>query len=542
MVANRGAYRGYFSDDDLDNLSQGRDAELSYYGKMLLNPKFGGDTNFRPAAALYYHWMPRAFSLRFGPYVATIHALHLLNVLLMWLVARSLRTSRMGACAAALLFAFHMGVFQVYWQPMYVFDLVCGTFTLLTILAYVHRQIVLGVILFWLALKSKEVVILLPLVLAAYEFYLGERKWKRLIPFAVITLAVGMEALIFNAHRDNAYSLRLTPSAVWTTAQFYAPKVTLLPTWLALAASMAMIAVGLSVNDRRARFGIVTFLAMLAPSLLLPGRLFGAYIYVALIGLAIAISAVKRPAWLMIFFVLWIPWNYRQMRMDRKAELALADERRAWVTSVAGFVRGHPEPTTFVYDGVPAGMAPHGFAGALRALHPAGTPITVVWADATEARAALTSPDVVIVSWDYPKTTILPRVADAPYVLSQHIAPLWQLGDGWIEDGNTFRWIAPHATARLATLPGATQFQLKVIVAPAYIHALGEGFIQVSLNHEHIGTATMQHAGPITYHFSVSAGLKDPVEVEFDVSPPLKDPNGSTMLYGAGIAAFGFVK
>ncbi len=542
LIANRGAYRSFFSDDDFDNLSQGRDAPLLYYGKMVLSPKFGGDTNFRPVAALYYWAMPRVFQLHFGPYIGAIHVLHLLNVLLMWLVARSLRVSRMGACAAALLFSFHMGVFSVYWAPMYVFDLLCGTFVLFALLAYLHQKIFLSVICFWLALKSKEVAILLPVALAAYEFWLGGKRWKRLIPFFTITAVIGLEALVFNAHRDNDYSLRFTPHALWTTVQFYAPRITLLPLTLALIAIAAVIALPFVTKNRVVLMGIMTFLAMLSPSLLLPGRLFGAYLYVSLIGLAIAISAVERPAWLAIFFVLWIPWNYRQMRIDRNHELATAGERRTWFNGVAEFVRAHPEPTTFVYAGAPGGMAPYGFTGALNSLHSPAASITTVWVDAPEAWSALAAPDVVFISWDAPKVTVLPRMPDVSYVHPGHLGPLWQLESGWIEDGGKFRWTAPRATARLATLPGAREFELVVNVAPLYIREMHEGNIDVSLNHQHIGTAVMREAKPTTYRFPAPAGLKDPVEVEFTVSPPLPDPNGSAKLYGAPIAAFGFVQ
>jgi hypothetical protein len=545
LVANRGAYRGFFPDDDLDNLAQGRQADLLYYGKMLLSPKFGGDTNFRPAAGFYYWAAPRLFGLRFKPYIGTIHAIHLLNVLLVWLVARSLKASLAGACAAALLFAFHMGAFLIYWAPMYVFDLMCATFMLLAVLTYINQRLFLSVVFFWLALKSKESVILLPLVLAAYEYWFGDRRWRRLIPFFTMALVIGVEALVFNAHRDNAYSFRFGPAALWTTVRFYSQKLTLLPLAYALGVCAALVATPLNTSNRMVRFGVFTFVAMLAPMLLLPGRLFGAYIYVAVAGLAIAISAVSRPVWLIAFFVLWIPWNYRQMRIDRNVELAQADDRRAWFQPVAEFVRSHPEATTFVYSGAPETMAPHGIAGALSALHAPGTTIKAIWEgvpDRQELQAALAVPDVVVIAWDVHKSIVMPRVPDVAYVRSNHAAPLWQLGDGWIDEGYRFRWIEPHATARLATLPAAKSFELVVNVAPIYIEQLHEGRIEVSLNHRHVGFALMREAVQTTYRFPVPEDLTSPVEVEFQVAPPLKDPAGSTKLYGAPIAAFGFVK
>lgn len=544
LVANRGAYRSFFSDDDLDNLSQGRQVDLLYYGKRLLSPKFGGETNFRPTAALYYYVMPRTFGLRFPPYIAVIHALHLLNMLLVWFVARSLRAPPLGASAAALLFAFHMGTFSVYWAPMYVFDLVCGTCILLSLLTYVNGRLFLSVVFFWLALKSKESAILFPLALAAYDFWIGGKQWKRLIPFFAISAAAGAEALFFNAHRNNAYSLVFGRDAVDVTARFYAANLTLLPQSAAMFAVfliLAILAISFAISNRLTRFGALTFVVMLAPLLFLPGRLFGAYLYVPLIGLAIAISAVSRPVWLAVFFVLWVPWNYRMMRIDRNNELHAADERRSWFAPVAEFSRLHPAPTTFVYTGAPESLQPHGIAGALSALHSPDASISVVAADAPEARTALAAPDVVVLAWNGQTTAVVPRAADEPYVRLNSTSPLWQLGDGWIDGGGTARWIGAHATARLAAMPGATSFELVVHVAPVYIERLHEGRIEVSLNHQHVGTAWMREAGATTYHFPVPAGLASPVEVEFDVNPPLKDPNGSATVYGAPIAGFGFV-
>src|SRR5689334_16726333 len=89
LVANRGAYKGYFDADDLNNL---------YFTRQISTLEFIGDlfsprvfpNNFRPAGHLFYHWMDRLAGLHFVPYVAAIHLLHLVNVLLVWLLLRKL--------------------------------------------------------------------------------------------------------------------------------------------------------------------------------------------------------------------------------------------------------------------------------------------------------------------------------------------------------------------------------------------------------------------------------------------------------------------
>jgi len=47
LLANRAAYRGYFQDDELNNLAWTRDIPAIDYAKAVLTPKFFNN-NFRP--------------------------------------------------------------------------------------------------------------------------------------------------------------------------------------------------------------------------------------------------------------------------------------------------------------------------------------------------------------------------------------------------------------------------------------------------------------------------------------------------------------
>ena len=46
----------------------------------------------------------------------------------------------LAALSAALFFLYHPATFDAYWQPMYVFDVLCGTFCLLSFLAFIDRM------------------------------------------------------------------------------------------------------------------------------------------------------------------------------------------------------------------------------------------------------------------------------------------------------------------------------------------------------------------------------------------------------------------
>src|SRR5271165_298338 len=157
-VANRGAYRGYFQDDDLDNLSYVRELGWSDLAVPMAIPQVHR-SNFRPVGAAFYHVLYGAFGTQYTPYVISMHLLHLLNVALLWLVLRRLGCGVPAAAAGCLLWGFHMAAFDVFWKPMYVFDLLCGLFCLLSLLLYLKDRWLWSLLMMWLAYRSKEVAI-----------------------------------------------------------------------------------------------------------------------------------------------------------------------------------------------------------------------------------------------------------------------------------------------------------------------------------------------------------------------------------------------
>ena len=129
------------------------------------------------------------------------------------MLIRRLGGSPFAASAGSVLFAFHMAVFDVYWKPMYVFDLLCATFCLASMLLWIRGRWVLSFVAFWLAYKSKELAVMLPFVLAAYEYWLGKRRWKPLIPFAAVSFSFGCKGCC-----STPTATTITPSASRPTA------------------------------------------------------------------------------------------------------------------------------------------------------------------------------------------------------------------------------------------------------------------------------------------------------------------------------------
>ena len=319
FIANRSAYRGYFGGDELDSLSWTPRIPIAEFAEDLVNPVYNA-RNFRPVGHLYFRIMSHAYGLDFPKYLLPLHLLHLFNIWLLWMVLRNLGASPFAASAGGLFFAFHMAVFDVYWKPMYAFDLFCCAFCLLSFLFWIKRRWVLSFLAFWLAYKSKELAVMLPAVLACYELWFGKRQWRPLIPFFLVSLSFGLQGIFRNPNQDNDYTFRFTPAALAAGAKFYAAELFGIP-----FAGFALLALPFVRRDRRAWLGVAATVLFLVPLVFLPGRLFSAYWYVPLIGVAMALSSLADARYgflAAVFLAAWLPWNYVDLRDYRSEKVA----------------------------------------------------------------------------------------------------------------------------------------------------------------------------------------------------------------------------
>jgi hypothetical protein len=398
IALNHSAYDGFFQDDELDNLRWAPSSHAMIFLTGLLTPKFQTD-NFRPVGHLYFALMGNRFGLWFAPYMTPIFAIHLLNALLLWLLMRKLGIKQWCALAAAAFFTLSGAAFDAYWKPMYVFDLLCTTLSLTCILLYSYRRWVLSFIAFWLAYKSKELAVMLPPVLVAYEYWFGERKFKVLIPFVLAGLSFGIQGIVLNPNKDNPYTLRFTLDALSGTARFYAYRFLMFPLSGFLLFALVLL------RDRRVWFGLSAMLLVMAPLLVLPGRLFEAYAYLPLAFAAVALAAAASHtnalcAW--IALAIWMPFNLNQLHRERHTVLDNDEQAFAYVDSIAKFARQNPAVTTLVYDGVPPNFHHWGVTGAWNIVHrqielPA---LFIEWPGTAKVLAEQT---VAYGNWDYPR-------------------------------------------------------------------------------------------------------------------------------------------
>jgi hypothetical protein len=544
LIANRSAYRGYFLDDELDNIVTTSELYTTDFASGLLLPRYYAN-NFRPLGHLFFRLMGDNFELKFPPYVAALHLLHLLNVLLLWLILRRLSIPPLACGAGVLLFAFHMGVFDVYWKPMYVFDLLCGTFCLLTLLFWMSERPhfwILALLSFWLAFRSKEIAVMLPVALIAYELWFGRRRWLRLAPFVALSLWFGVQGLMHGSALKSDYSLSLRPGDLWNSAVFYAAKLMVSPDQgplLLVALIAGLFTAALLVRDRRVLLGLILFAAMLLPMLLLSNRLNGAYLYVPLIGLAIAFAAVSARghiALVLLFFALWIPWNYANLRTLRKDALLQSEDRRRYAAALTELAGKQPQIISFLYEDAPYEL--YGAKAMERWLHP-DSAITMLREEDPKPAGFLQSAGLAVLSWDKVGHRLDPIVRGATaigYIDFGTRAPVWQLREGWFPLEGYYRWTRPHCTAELDRPENASEFELKVIVNELYLSRLHQSHVKLTLNGAPSGAIDLTETGVKTFRLKIPAGPAGKTEVAIDADPPY--PGNEPM--GIAVMAFGF--
>ncbi|MEP7362213.1 MAG: hypothetical protein ABI972_03075 [Acidobacteriota bacterium] len=538
VTANRGAYRNFFFGDDLDNLAWTRVVPGARFVQAMVSPVYTAN-NFRPTGHGLYHLWSQTAGLYFPPYVGTIQALHLLNALLLFWLLRRIGAGEWQAAVGAVAWVFHMALFGAFWRPMYVFDVLCGLFVLLSLLAWTGQRWVLAFVCFWLAVKSKEHAVLLPAVLFLYEWTIGQKRWKPLVPFLAASCGFGLQGVFANRAAGPDYKLVFSPISVMTTAWTYAKHF-----WFVAI----LLAIGARQNDRGVWWGVGWFALLLAPMLLLPGRVNPVYLYVPLMGLAAAvavmITARGRTVVVAALTIVWLAANFVWMRQLRRAELTHADENRAYFEQLSRVGPALGEPDLHIYDGYPEGLDWWGIAGAVR-LITGRTEARMAPIQADDLRAQTQGKSVMQLFWDPARRELATHVRSenhpelARLDLGRYV-PFWQLEDGWHKQEGGYRWSKPHAEVSLMRPEGATRFELRVNIGPAHIAAVNPIRVRVGVDGEAVGEAVFEKQGWQTVGWNVPPKPAGRVRVMLDVTPPFHPGPTDPRVLGVAVGSIGY--
>lgn len=534
FVGNRGSYRGWFMDDDLDTLSWTPNVQLKDYGRGFVSPYFFKD-NFRPAGHVFYHLLEGNAGLDYRRWLTALNALHLLNVALVALLARSLKLPGVGVAAAAFFFAYHFAVFDAYWKTMYVFDVLCGTYSLLCLVTYVRGWWPASLLFFWAAYKSKELAVMLPVVLAAYEWWIGQRRWARLIPFFLISASFGLQALAYNRSTNTAYTLRLTPAVLAETIWFYGRKLVVAPLLLA----------PLFLRDRRMAWAVVAAVSPMLPLLVLPDRRYSVYLYVPLIGVALLVGMLAsrvRPAFVAAAFALWLPWQYfAKMRPYRNVTLLAGSDNRTYALPLLSFVRSHPATFRYYLEGRPSMMAPWGPRGMIYY----GTPredLVIEPPPPRQTGPLLDGPETALVVWDYQKRSVRILQRAGAGAEPTHIGAAEDQADLhnelWFGLEGASRWTRAVGKVKLRRPANASSFVIRHSVIPGHLER-GALTVHLQLNGQALPPVRLTSEGEQTTRWALPAGPPGLVEVELRSEPVLK-PRQESRELGLYVSGLGF--
>lgn len=538
--ANRAAYKGYFSEDDLDNLSWPTYVGMDVYFHQLLALTFGPDI-FRPVGHLYYRYLYRAFYLNYVPYVVAIQLLHGLNVILLFLLLRRLDFSRVAAGAGALFYSFHAAVLEIWWKPMYIFDLLCATLCLISLLLYIRGRWILALLPFWLAYKSKEIAVALPIALLAWEWLLGHRKWKRLIPFFLISLNFGLQALWRNRALDpgNAYALQFSPQLLWHSVVFYSSAI-----FFGAFAGLGLLLLPIWLRDRRLYFGLIAMVALLGPMIALPGRQESVYLYVPMIGVAVVIAciAAKTPGWaIALLLLLWLPFNYAQVREKRPQILAEGNRDRALMATLYQYASQMRPVRAVVYQNVPDQVRAWGLDGAIAQVF--GFPVKAAWSGGPQAKEAMATFPLLVIRFKGPPLTIegflRTRPDVQPYIRSMNFAPESQLLTGWYDQGSELRWIAPRAEAKFYRPAIATQFEIVAGMAQESLDRDGPSQVTLLEDGQALGTEVLTQSAQ-TLRWKLPSGNSGDKHITILSKPARRGDPQDPRTLGIAVRAIGY--
>jgi hypothetical protein len=261
---------------------------------------------------LVYRISLALFGLNPIPLRILIYALLLVNAWLVYRLAKSLGGSNEIGFLAAFFMAFHHRLLDVYTNTGTIYDVLCGTFYLWTLLFYMRARergrfrafdYVVLYALVVATLNSKEIGATLPVMLLGYEVLYRRPGW-RVVDAAPAWMAWVVTALAIWRKMDAGshfigntyYAIHLSWHQYFLTTRAFFNDLFLLPdnTFNSRAAAAVLLAViAIAVVARRKYIWFCVLLIIVGPlpvNFIVPRGLFA--IYVPMIGWAIFAAAV----------------------------------------------------------------------------------------------------------------------------------------------------------------------------------------------------------------------------------------------------------
>jgi len=225
------ALRGGFRGDEMMNL-------WTYWYLGALQSVLGlakfWTSYYRPGGALYYLPLYHFFGLNPLPYRIVQISLLVLSIPIAYYLARLLTSSRSVAFLAVLAFCYHPHVANLVFVGAFIYDVLCGFFYLAALTYYVHlreqdaclrpAQLFIFLLLFVLALDSKEMAVTLPVIILIYEFLKAPR-WADCKAFLRWSVCYATPSLVAGAVTAIYVYGKVYGTASLTRLDPYLPKI-----------------------------------------------------------------------------------------------------------------------------------------------------------------------------------------------------------------------------------------------------------------------------------------------------------------------------
>ena len=184
--------------------------------------------NDRPVGFALERWWFEIFGFNYRPQLLCLLSIHMANLVLGFFLSRRLGASVLAALAPLCVFGTLATTAQTVTFVGAIFDVLCLSLILASTLAFLSKKTgaaALSALLFYLALRTKEFAIVLPVLLLAIAYFEKtiRRLWIHLSIWAVflIQYALLIRRMIPALPAGNPYTIRADPGTILTSFLYF---------------------------------------------------------------------------------------------------------------------------------------------------------------------------------------------------------------------------------------------------------------------------------------------------------------------------------
>jgi len=247
--------------------------------------------NDRPVGFMLERCWFEIFAFDYRPQLLCFLAIHLANLLVGFFLMRRMGASALATLAALCAFATLNTTAQTVTYLGAIFDVLCLFLMLSSTLAFLSKKratVLLSALLFFLALRTKEFAIVLPVLLLAIAYYEKtlRRLWMHLSIWAVflVQYALLIRRMIPTIPAGNPYTIHADPRTILTSFLYFTSLIFHEEAHPRRAAAILLLVVAMAayaLYRRRAwiLWNLAAYALTLLPVAIIPGNRAQFYVY-----------------------------------------------------------------------------------------------------------------------------------------------------------------------------------------------------------------------------------------------------------------------